>query len=94
MKTERQKMLDGELYAPLNVALGDPELAADRTRAHDLCQALNATLEAKTDEGRRLLGELSAPLESRCGCSRLSSATTAPTSSWASGCQTFPRPPS
>ena len=53
MKTERQKMLDGELYDPM-----DPELAAGRTRARDLCQALNATLEVKTDERRRLLGEL------------------------------------
>ena len=53
MKTERQKMLDGELYDPM-----DPELAAGRTRARDLCQALNATLEAKTDERRRLLAEL------------------------------------
>ncbi len=38
--------------------MGDPELAAGRTRARDLRQALNATLEAKTDERRRLLAEL------------------------------------
>ncbi len=49
MKTERQKMLDGELYDPM-----DPELAAGRTRARDLCQALNATREAERDERRRL----------------------------------------
>ena len=50
MKTERRKMLDGELYDPM-----DPELVADRTRARDLCQALNATKEAEADERRRLL---------------------------------------
>ena len=53
MKTERQKMLDGELYDPM-----DPELVGDRTRARDLCQALNATREAEADERRRLLGAL------------------------------------
>lgn len=51
MKTERQKMLDGELYDPM-----DAELVAGRT--HDLCQALNATREAQADERRRLLSEL------------------------------------
>jgi maltose O-acetyltransferase len=53
MKTERQKMLDGELYDPM-----DPTLVAGRTRARDLCQALNATREAAADERRRLLAEL------------------------------------
>jgi maltose O-acetyltransferase len=40
--TERQKMLSGELYDPL-----DPELVAARDRARDLCQTLNATREAQ-----------------------------------------------
>jgi maltose O-acetyltransferase len=53
MKTEHQKMLDGELYDPM-----DPELVAGRTRARDLCQALNATREAAADERRRILREL------------------------------------
>jgi maltose O-acetyltransferase len=53
MKTEHQKMLAGELYDPL-----DPELAAARTRARDLCQALNATREADQDERRRILRQL------------------------------------
>ena len=48
--SERDKMLAGELYDPL-----DPELAAARTRARDLCHALNATREADADERRRLL---------------------------------------
>jgi Acetyltransferase (isoleucine patch superfamily) len=53
MPSERDKMLAGELYDPL-----DPELAAARVRARDLCQALNATREADEDERRRLLIEL------------------------------------
>jgi maltose O-acetyltransferase len=53
MKTERQKMLAGELYDPM-----DPELVAARERARDLCGALNATREAEQEERRRLLREL------------------------------------
>jgi maltose O-acetyltransferase len=53
MRSEREKMLAGELYDPL-----DPELAAARVRARDLCWALNATREADQDERRRLLIEL------------------------------------
>jgi maltose O-acetyltransferase len=53
MSTERQKMLEGELYDPL-----DPELVTAREHARDLCQALNATREAQQDERRRILGEL------------------------------------
>src|SRR6187399_2182205 len=53
MSAERQKMLAGELYNPL-----DPELVAARERARNLCQTLNATREAEQEERRRLLGEL------------------------------------
>jgi maltose O-acetyltransferase len=53
MASERDKMLAGELYDPL-----DPELAAARVRARDLCQALNATRETATDERRRILIDL------------------------------------
>jgi maltose O-acetyltransferase len=53
MRTERQKMLAGELYDPL-----DPELVSARTRARDLCQALNATREADEAERRRILIDL------------------------------------
>jgi maltose O-acetyltransferase len=53
MTTERQKMLDGEPYDPLDV-----ELVAARQRARDLCQALNATREAEQEERRRILREL------------------------------------
>jgi maltose O-acetyltransferase len=53
MGTEREKMLAGELYDPL-----DPELVAARALARDRCQALNATGEAQQDERRRILLEL------------------------------------
>ena len=53
MPTEREKMLAGELYDPL-----DPELAAARVRARDLCQDLNATREADEVERRRILLDL------------------------------------
>ena len=53
MTTQREKMLAGELYDPL-----DPELVAGRTRARDLCQALNGTREAQQDERRRILCDL------------------------------------
>jgi maltose O-acetyltransferase len=53
MRTEREKMLAGELYDPL-----DPELVAARTRARDLCQSLNATREAEEEVRRRILVDL------------------------------------
>lgn len=53
MPTEREKMLAGELYNPL-----DPELVAARDRARDLCQDLNATRESQHEERRRILREL------------------------------------
>src|SRR5438046_2374292 len=53
MRSERDKMLAGELYDPL-----DPELVAGRERARDLCQSLNATREREHGERRRILREL------------------------------------
>ena len=53
MRTEREKMLAGDLYDPM-----DPELVRARDRARDLCQDLNATREAQIDERRRLLKQL------------------------------------
>src|SRR5690606_9618986 len=53
MRTEREKMLAGEPYDPL-----DPELAAARARARDLCRPLNATRESDSRERRRILTEL------------------------------------
>jgi maltose O-acetyltransferase len=53
MSTERDKMLAGELYDPL-----DAELVAARARARDLCQRLNATGEAEHEERRGILQAL------------------------------------
>jgi maltose O-acetyltransferase len=53
MRSEREKMLAGELYDPV-----DPELVQARTRARDLCRALNATSEAGAGERRRILEQL------------------------------------
>lgn len=53
VRTERQKMLAGELYDPMS-----EELIRARGRARDLCQALNATRESNHEERRRILLEL------------------------------------
>jgi maltose O-acetyltransferase len=53
MRSERDKMLAGELYDPL-----DRELVAAREKARNLCQALNATREAEQEERRRIVREL------------------------------------
>jgi maltose O-acetyltransferase len=53
MPSEREKMLAGQLYDPL-----DPELVRARERARDLCHDLNATREADQAARRRILTEL------------------------------------
>jgi maltose O-acetyltransferase len=53
MKTEKEKMLSGELYDAL-----DPQLTLERRRARDLCQALNASRDEEQAERARLLREL------------------------------------
>jgi maltose O-acetyltransferase len=53
MKTEKEKMLAGELYDPL-----DLQLCEERDRCRDLCLMLNATRESQKEERRRLLAEL------------------------------------
>jgi maltose O-acetyltransferase len=50
---ERQKMLAGELYNPV-----DSELVAARDQARDLCRALNETRESQQTERRRILQDL------------------------------------
>jgi len=52
MKTERQKMLDGELYDAR-----DPELGAGRQRARSLCTRINA-LDPHEPRRRELLAQL------------------------------------
>lgn len=53
MKTEKQKMLAGELYDPL-----DAQLSLNRQQCRDLCRQLNATHEDEKEERQRLLAEL------------------------------------
>jgi maltose O-acetyltransferase len=53
MRTERQKMLAGELYDPM-----EAELVTSRERARDLCQTLNATREQEKEQRRQILCEL------------------------------------
>jgi maltose O-acetyltransferase len=53
MASERDKMLAGELYDPL-----DAELAALRERARDVCWDYNATREREPDRRRELLTAL------------------------------------
>ena len=53
MRSERDKMLAGELYDPM-----DPELAAARVRARELCAALNATRETELEGRRAILRQL------------------------------------
>jgi maltose O-acetyltransferase len=53
MASEREKMVAGELYDPL-----DPELVAGREHARDLCSALNVTREGDQAGRRRILREL------------------------------------
>lgn len=53
MRTEREKMLAGELYDPM-----DPELVAARTRARDLCLALNMGRESDQEQRRNILRAL------------------------------------
>jgi maltose O-acetyltransferase len=53
MNTEREKMLAGEPYDPMDAAL-----VAARERARDLCHALNATRDAEEETRRRILRDL------------------------------------
>ena len=53
IRTEKAKMLAGELYDPL-----DPELSQARDRARDLCRDLNVTREKDKEERHRILNQL------------------------------------
>ena len=53
MKTEKEKMLAGELYDPL-----EPPLCQERDRCRDLCLLLNATREDQKEERTSLLAKL------------------------------------
>ena len=53
MKTEKEKMLAGELYDPQ-----DPHLSRERLRCRDLCRQYNDTREDQKEQRRHLLSEL------------------------------------
>src|SRR5688500_10204136 len=53
MKTEKQKMLAGELYEPC-----DAQLVAERRRARDLLKRLNDSREDEQKERARIFAEL------------------------------------
>lgn len=53
MKTEKEKMLAGELYDPL-----DPQLVEDRLRTRLLIKELNDSREDEVEERTRILKEL------------------------------------
>lgn len=53
MRSEKEKMLAGELYDPF-----DPELAAARERARDLCRDLNSSREQDQELRRSICREL------------------------------------
>ncbi len=53
MKSEKEKMLRGELYDPL-----DPELLGDRRRARLLLKDLNDTNDEQQEERNRIIKEL------------------------------------
>jgi maltose O-acetyltransferase len=53
MKSERQKMLSGELYDP-----GDPELVSAHRQALERLQELNSTLTCDSDVRREILSRL------------------------------------
>jgi maltose O-acetyltransferase len=53
MKTEKEKMLGGELYDAL-----DPPLVRERERCHDLCKLLNDTRDDQPEERQRLVAQI------------------------------------
>lgn len=52
-KTEKEKMLAGELYNPL-----DAELSQERQRCRELCTKLNATIATQFVERDKIIAEL------------------------------------
>ena len=75
MRTERGKMLAGELYDAL-----DPALVAERNRVRELCQKLNASRDAEEDLRRDLCKQIFGKAVIPCGCSRRSIVTMGPIS--------------
>ena len=61
MDSEKEKMLDGDLYDA-----DDPELVADRERARDLTRRYNRTAADESEERRELLEDLLGSLGDEC----------------------------
>ncbi len=80
-RTQRQRMLDGDLYIA-----DDPELAADSLRARRLQDRFNATVADADEERRRILEELLGGFGAESESARRSPATTATRSASAPGC--------
>ena len=74
MKTEKEKMLAGELYDPK-----EAHLSAERRRARNLCKALNESGDEEQELRMRVIATCSEALARRFGSSLLSTVTTAPT---------------
>jgi maltose O-acetyltransferase len=53
MKTEKQKMLAGEMYDA-----ADPQLTAERRRARDLCKSLNESHDSEQELRERIIRKL------------------------------------
>ncbi|WP_053219977.1 sugar O-acetyltransferase [Virgibacillus senegalensis] len=53
MKSEREKMINGELYNA-----GDPQLVSDRNNARRLTRLFNQTIETEDEQKREILKEL------------------------------------
>jgi maltose O-acetyltransferase len=53
MRTEKEKMLAGELYDPL-----DPELSRERQRCRELCKLLNDSREDEQERRRSIVADL------------------------------------
>jgi maltose O-acetyltransferase len=64
MRTEKEKMLAGDLYNPL-----DKQLSDERLKTRLLLAELNNSREDKPEERARILKELIPRLENIYGCS-------------------------
>ena len=79
MGTEKEKMLAGELYDPL-----DPQLVHERSGA-GICASSSTTPARISRRNENAFWPNSSDARPMCGFSRLSSAITARTSCWAEG---------
>jgi len=81
MRSEKEKMIAGELYHA-----GDAELVADVMRAAAWMDRYNARIALDRDEQRALLREIMAESARMCLSGRRSTSTMGTTSPSATGC--------